>query len=259
MQGATWIILNTPDGEAVQKAADVVLREHVKDTNLVYFCQQLDRVRPRCAKELLTGLLQNNPSLEVRGNACFILATLLKEESKYGQNKEATEQAVKQYERVINEFSEVKQRGYSLATLARPELAELQKLGIGKPAPETEGEDLNGQPLKLNASRGRVTVLVFWAGHFNEAMKFRKLMDDMAGKPFDLIGVNCDDAASQDEESFKKVVWPSFKDGREGPISTLWNVHSWTSDWVLDRQGVIRYREVFDRDLRDAVNKLLEE
>ena len=259
LQCATRIILNTPDGDPVQKAAAVILRDHVSDTNLVHFCQELDRVRPSCSKELLTGLLQKNPSIEVRGNACLTLATILKSEAKYGQNKEATTRAVEQYERVINEFSSVKLSGYSLAELAKPELMELQKLIIGKPAPDTEGVDLNGQPLKLNSYRGRVTVVVFWAGQFTEAPRFHKLAEDMAGKPFALVGVNCDDDSTRKEEYVKKVTWPSFRDGRDGPISKLWNVRSWTDTWVLDREGVIRYRNVRDSDLRDAVNKLLEE
>jgi hypothetical protein len=259
LQSATWIILNTPDGPAVQEAAEVILREHVTDTNLVSLSQELDRVRPTCAQDLLAGLLQNNPSLEVRGNACFTLATLLKAEADFGGNKDATEQAIAQYQRVINEFSSVKQRGVSLAELARPELSELQRLIIGKPAPDTEGVDLSGQPLKLSTYRGRVTVVVFWAGHFTEAARFNQLVQDMAGKPFALIGVNCDNQASKDEATIQKVTWPSFKDGRDGPISTLWNVHSWSDTWVLDRRGVIRYRNLRDKALRDAVTKLLDE
>src|SRR6185312_12056081 len=58
LQSATWIVLNTPDGDAVKKAADVILRDHLNDTNLVRFCQELDRVRPSCSKELLGALLQ---------------------------------------------------------------------------------------------------------------------------------------------------------------------------------------------------------
>ena len=259
LQSATWIILNTPDGDAVKKAAEIILRDHVTDTNLVHFCQELDRVRPSCSKKLLTGLLQNNPSVEVRGNACFTLATLLKDEAKYGQNKEATAQAIEKYQQVIAEFSSVKQRGYSLAELAKPELNELQNLIIGKPAPETVGVDMNGQPMKLSDYRGKVTVVVFWAGYFNEALKFQKLNEEMARKPFALIGVNCDNKASMREEEVKKVTWPSFKDGREGPIAKLWNVNSWTDTWVLDRNGVIRYRDLRVWDVADAVNKLLAE
>jgi len=259
LQCATWIILNTPDGDAVQKAADIILREHVTDTNLVSLCQELDRVRPSCSKQLLTGLLEKNPSMEVRGNACFTLATLWKSEAKFGQNTNATAQAIENYQRVINEFSSVKQRGYSLATLAKPELNELQNLIIGKPAPETVGVDMNGRPLSLSAYRGRVVVLVFWGGQFIEALKFQKLNEEMAGKPVAFIGVNCDNAASRDEASVKKVTWPSFKDGRDGPISKLWNVNSWADTWVLDRNGVIRYRDLRPWDVQPAVEKLLAE
>jgi RNA polymerase sigma factor (sigma-70 family) len=259
LQSAIWIILNTPDGPAVQQASEVIEREHVTNTNLVFFVQELDRARPSSARVLLGALLQNNPSLDVRGNACFTLATLWKEEAKYGRNKDATEQAIKNYQRVIEEFSSVKQRGYSLAELAKPELMELQKLTIGKPAPDTEGVDLNGQPMRLSDYRGKVTVVVFWSAHFSEASRFNKLAEQMAGKPFALIGVNCDSKASKKEESWNKVTWPCFKDGRDGPIAKLWNVQSWTDTWVLDRRGVIRYRDVRDSDITDAVNKLLEE
>ncbi len=259
LQSAMWIILNTPDGDAVQKAADVILREHVTETNLATLCQELDRVRPSCSKILLTGLLEKNPSIEVRGNACFTLATLWKDDAKFGQNKEATTQAIEKYQQVIAEFRGVKQRGYSLADLAKPELNELQHLIIGQPAPDTEGVDMNGQPLKLSAYRGRVVVIMFWAGQFTEALKFQKLNEEMAGKPFAMIGVNCDNDASKDAASIAKVTWPSFKDGQQGPISKLWNSKSWTDTWILDRNGVIRYRDVRVWDVKDAVNKLLEE
>lgn len=257
LQCAAWLILNTPDGPMVQKAAEVILQNHTRDTNLVYFCQQLERLRPGCSKPLFEAILKDNPSLEVRGNACFSLATLLKSEAKYGQNKEATAQAVKYYERVIGEFGAVKQRGYSLAELARPELRELRELSIGKPAPNTEGVDLEGQPLKLSSYRGRVVVLVFWWDSFTEVRDYLKLQDKMEGKPFALIGVYGDDASTKHDKYREMVNWPSFRDGRDGPIASLWNVHSWPDVWVLDRHGIIRYRDVRWGDLEDAVNKLL--
>jgi cytochrome oxidase Cu insertion factor (SCO1/SenC/PrrC family) len=33
---------------------------------------------------------------------------------------------------------------------------------IGKPAPEIEGEDIDGNPFKLSDYRGKVVVLDFW-------------------------------------------------------------------------------------------------
>lgn len=56
------------------------------------------------------------------------------------------------------------------------------------------------------------------------------------------------------------ITWPSIWDKRSGPVSTEWLVRSWTSVWVLDRRGVIRYRGLrWGQELDDAVNRLLEE
>lgn len=258
-ENAVWIILNTPDGPEVGKAAEVILNFHTTDTNLIPLCQGLERLRPGCATNLLAAILQDNPSIQNRGNACFALATILKSEANYGTNLVLTAQAVKQYERVISEFSMVKQRGYSLAELAKPELYELQHLSIGNPAPATKGVDMEGNPLKLSDYRGQVAVVVFWSAQFSEVTQFRKLKEEMAGKPFALIGVNSDEEYSVHPDIVEKVNWPSFRDGRNGPIAKLWNSHCWPDIWVLDRQGIIRYRGLAVYELEGAVNKLLAE
>ncbi len=261
LEAATWILLNTPDGPEVQKAAEVILREHTRDTNLVHLCKELERLRHRCSKPLLEALLRDNPSADVRGTACFSLATLLKEESKYGEDKKATMEAEKLFERVIREFGRVRQRGFKLEDLAKPELSELRRLSIGQPAPEIEGEDLEGEPMKLSDYRGKVVVLAFWWPGYSEAPDHRKLVERMAGQPFAFIGVYGNDDLAKGKADVEKyrITWPSFWDKRSGPISTAWNVRSWPNVWVLDRQGVIRYRGVRGRELKDAVDTLLHE
>ena len=261
LQAATWILLNTPDGPEVEQAAEVILREHTGNTNLVYLCTELGRVRHLCSRKLLEAVLKNNPSADVRGTACFTLATLLKDEAKYGENKKATAEAEKQFERVIAEFGQVKQRGFNLKDLARPELSELRRLTIGKVAPEIEGEDLDGQPMKLSSYRGKVVVLTFWWLDYTAAPAHRKLVERMAGKPFAFIGVYGEDDLAKGKAEVEKygITWPSFRDGRDGPISKNWNVHGWPNVWVLDRRGVIRYRDVRWRELDEAVDKLLRE
>src|SRR5205814_9413887 len=139
LDAATWIMLNTPDGPEVEKAADVILKEHTRNTNLVSLCRELERLRHRCSKPLLEAILKDNPSADVQGIACFALATLLKDEAKYGQNKKAIAEAEKHFERVIAKFGQVTQQGRKLEDLARPELSELRRLTIGKPAPEIAG------------------------------------------------------------------------------------------------------------------------
>jgi peroxiredoxin len=262
LNAGVWILLNTPDGPAVEKATEVILRDHIGDTNLVYLCKELERVRHRRSKELLEAILKNNASTEVRGTACFTLATLLKDEAKYGQNKQATTQAEKQFERVINEFGQVKQRGFPLAELAKPELSELRRLTIGKRAPEVEGTDLDGRPMKLSDYRGKVVVLTFWwSDSFSTFPEHRKLVERMAGKPVAFIGVYGDDDLAAGKADVEKygMTWPSFWDKHGGRIAKDWNVRGWPSIWVIDPKGVIRYREVRGSDLSEAVDKLLRE
>jgi RNA polymerase sigma factor (sigma-70 family) len=173
----------------------------------------------------------------------------------------ATAAAVKNFERVITEFGQVRQRGYRLADLATPELSELRRPIIGKPAPEIDGADLDGQPMKLSDYRGKVVVLVFWWPGYSEALEHRKLVERLAGKPFALLGVYGDDDLARAQADVEKygITWPSFRDRRDGPISTEWNVRSWPNLWVLDRRGTIRYRDVRWQALTDAVDKLLGE
>lgn len=261
LNAATWILLNTPDGPEVEKAADVILHEHTRDPGLLKLVTDLERVRHRCSKALLETVLNENPSSDVRGTACLTLASLLKDEARFGANRPVTAQAMKQFERAIVEFGQVRQRGYKLADLARPELMELRSLTLGNSAPEIDGENLEGQPMKLSDYRGKVVVLVFWWSGYNEALEHRKLLERLAGKPFAILGVYGDDDLTRAKTDIEKygILWPSFRDRRDGPISKAWNVRSWPNLWVLDARGVIRYRGIRGQELDKAIDALLGE
>jgi RNA polymerase sigma factor (sigma-70 family) len=257
---AQWILLNSPDGREVEKAAEVILQEHIQETNLVTIAQQLERMRHRCTTNLLQAMLEQNPDPRVRGNACLTLATLRKEAAEFGENKAATAEAERLFERVEAEFGSVKKDGKTLSELARPELFELRRLSIGNPALEIEGEDLEGDSLKLSNYKGKVVVLRFWADCCVPS-DLKKIEEKMAGKPVQLIGVNCDITLKRAQAVVDKqeITWPSFNDGRDGPIATAWNVNSWPTTFVLDRRGIIRFRNPLGPSLAQAVDELLGE
>ncbi len=262
-EAAQWILLNSPDGADVEKAAGVILQIHIQRPDLVKLTQELERMRHQCSSNLLQAMVDQNPAQEVRGNACLALATLRKDAAEYGKNQQAAAESVRLYERVIAEFGQVKQRGYPLAELARPELSELRRLTIGKAAPEIDGCDLYGRPMKLSHYRGKVVTLLFWSAFSpseHEARESRRLVEQMDGKPFVLLGIpSCDrpeDAKNAAETN--QMNWPSFQDTRGGPISKSYNVKSWPTVFVLDRQGIIRYRGLHHRsEIAAAVDKLL--
>jgi len=264
LDAAQWILSNTPDGPAVEEAAAVILEDHIDDTNLVLMCQELERLRPRCSRKLLEALLDKNPSIDVRGNACLALATLRKADAKYGANQQATTEAQNLFQRVIADFGQVKCNGSALADLAKPELDELRRLTIGKPAPDTEGQDLDGRPLKLSDYRGRVVMLIFWGergGCRPQIPPLLKLLDRHNGKPFAIVGVYCDDDAAQGKAIADELgmVWPSFQDGRSGPISRAWNNNQWPVFDIIDAKGIIRFRNLSHVEAPGVVDALMKD
>ncbi|MCB9868649.1 MAG: TlpA family protein disulfide reductase [Planctomycetes bacterium] len=86
-------------------------------------------------------------------------------------------------------------------------------------------------------------------------------MKRLKDKPFALIGVNSD----RDRDQIKKVMkqkeitWRSFWNGggTQGPISTAWNVSGWPTIYVLDENGVIRFKNVREHAMDEAVDSLL--
>jgi peroxiredoxin len=250
LEAATWILLNTPDGPEVEQAASVITNQHLMNTNLLVLCDGLERMRPRCATNLLSALMSGNPEAEIRGRACWTLAGLWKDAADYGRNQAAAVMAEKLYERVLREFGQLKcpknakPGARTLADLAEPELSELRRLGIGKTAPNIQGFDLEGQPMSLADYRGRVVLLVFWISGCSEAPHLRKLLEELEGKPFVVLGVNCDNKREKAQADIDKygITWRSFWDKRNGPIAQQWNVTSWADFWVIDADGVIRVR-----------------
>ena len=88
----------------------------------------------------------------------------------------------------------------------------------------------------------------------------RSLVKRLANQPFALIGVNSDPkdkviAARQRE----RITWRSFWDGGDtsGPIASAWNVTAWPVIYILDDQGVIRYKGLRGPAMDEAVDRLL--
>ena len=92
----------------------------------------------------------------------------------------------------------------------------------------------------------------------------RSLVEELKDQPFALIGVNSD----KDKTVLRKrmteenITWRSFWNGPEGtggPISSQWNVRGWPTIYVLDHNGVIRYKNKRGEELEAAVKTLLAE
>jgi hypothetical protein len=92
----------------------------------------------------------------------------------------------------------------------------------------------------------------------------RSLVKRLADEPFALIGVNSDRdlAKLKPRLEEEQITWRSFWNGPEGtrgPISKAWNVSSWPTIYVLDADGVIRFKNVRGEAMDKAVDELLAE
>jgi thiol-disulfide isomerase/thioredoxin len=181
------------------------------------------------------------------------------------------QEARKAFDKVVKEYPDATSADgtFRLAEKAKAELAwiaNIPDLKIGRIAPDVVGEDLDGKPLRLSAYRGKVVVLCFWGTWCSPCMAMvpdeRKLVKRMEGKPFALLGVDCDQAEDRDKARKaardEKMTWPSFWDkGNNGPIQTRYNVDYYPTVYVLDDGGAIRYIDVRGEDLDRAVDALL--
>jgi peroxiredoxin len=90
----------------------------------------------------------------------------------------------------------------------------------------------------------------------------RSLVKRLEGKPFALLGINSDPKQRLREVMKKEnITWRSWWDGgnTRGPIAKAWNVKGWPTTYVIDAKGVIRSRDVRDKEMDRAVDKLLKE
>ena len=89
----------------------------------------------------------------------------------------------------------------------------------------------------------------------------RSLVTRLQGKPFALVGVNYD----KDKEYFKRIQkaarisWRSWWDGDSGLIGKTYQIRGLPTVYVIDPQGMIRFKNIEGKQLDQAVDRLLAE
>ena len=172
-----------------------------------------------------------------------------------------------------------------LPVVARVHLDELQRLSVGKPAPEIEGVDLDGQPMKLSDFRGKVVVLSIprfdiqgIADPSEQAAQrltiFRGSLPSSRASRWPCwaspqpiatgTGKLSSRAACRSDSGGTPTGRVSPNTGavwgpRPGPIHTTWDAAE-PNIYVIDAHGVIRHTRLFVRGtLEKAVATILKE
>ena len=107
-------------------------------------------------------------------------------------------------------------------------------------------EDAHGNTIEKNDYKGQVTVINFWATWcppcVQEIPSLNRLKKKMKGLPFELISINYAEEKKTILEFMKKVnvEFPVLLD-KDGGFAKKWNVITYPSTFIIDKEGKIKY------------------
>ena len=90
----------------------------------------------------------------------------------------------------------------------------------------------------------------------------KEMVEKFKDRPFAFIGINSDGDRSVVQKILKEngITWRNAVDGStSGPLATSWNVRGWPTIYIIDSKGVIRARNLRDKEMEDKVDELLKE
>ena len=188
-----WIVENVRGRSETTRALELLKSTHVDSQRLGPACGHVARSHSLAAEALLRALLEKNPHVEVKAQACYYLALLLDSEATivdqlkaepdlaprvlqyygrdYGKHlasldaDELANRRERVYETMLKSFPSVTVRGTTLDKVAEQALFGIRHLAVGRIAPDIQGEDIFGKEFKLSDYRGKVVMLTFW-GHW---------------------------------------------------------------------------------------------
>jgi hypothetical protein len=195
LDALVWVVQNVQaqGKDTVRaRALDILAKDHAKSDKVGAILQMLGNGAGGKQNEvLLRAVLDQNPSRDVQAQACLSLAEYLKNIASYAQmlkdrpaiapalenflgkdtfaglkqldTGKVDKQVEELFERAADKYGDVKlPDGSTVGAKVKPELFEIRHLSVGKPAPEIEGEDLDGKKFKLSDYKGKVVLLDFW-------------------------------------------------------------------------------------------------
>ncbi len=127
----------------------------------------------------------------------------------------------------------------------------------GDKAPAFTLPALNGRPVSLSDFRGKVVMVHFWATWcppcVEELPTLVPLNQSLAGKDFEMLAVSVDEGGAEAVTSFmhrNNLNVPVLLDTAH-EISSHYGTYKFPETYILDREGIVRYKIIGPRDWRD--------
>jgi peroxiredoxin len=119
-------------------------------------------------------------------------------------------------------------------------------------APDFSLKDFSGREIRLSSLRGSVVLVNFWATWCPtcvvEMPSMEKLVTSTKGKNFRLLAVSVDDDWPQVRQFFKKGTPLEIVLDSQRSVPALYGTEKFPETFIVDKDGMIRYFVVSDRD-----------
>ena len=155
----------------------------------------------------------------------------------------------------------------SLTSMVRPAPAPASTADIGQPVPPLRLPLVGGGEQDLEAYRGRVVLLNFWATWCEpckaEMPAFERAQQRYRDRGLTVLGVNFQERDDEIAAFMQQVgvTFPSVVD-RTGEVTRNWRATGLPTTFLIDRQGIIRDVRVgafTDAMLEERLTKLLDQ
>lgn len=187
---------------------------------------------------------------------------------------EETESGIKMLESLKKDFPETTQgkQAEEMITSIKKKIetdarvAEIQKgLAVGKPFPDFNEKDLNGNPLSVSQFKGKVVLVDFWATWCGpciaELPNVLQTYEKYNKQGFEIIGISLD--RTEDKlTSFvrkRKMTWPHYFDGDawQSKLVAKYGIQGIPATFLIDQEGNIAAKNLRGPALEEEVAKLL--
>ncbi|MGB6222416.1 peroxiredoxin family protein [Haloferula sp.] len=232
--------------EQVEAVRREVGQHHIKSSKLAPMCMALVACGDNQAMSLLRRIEKENPDKTVRGVAALGIAML---DKNLGDDPRVMAERLSMLRKAIIDAADVVIDGSSVAKMAEDELYIIMNLSKGRVAPDLNGVDSGGRPMKLSDYSGKVVMLLFWnsgnegADGVIDMIRSVRADERFAGKQFEVVGVNSDSRETLrdlQQRPTAPVDWPNFSDP-ENKLGNEYRVGSWPFVYVLNGEREIRF------------------
>ncbi len=138
--------------------------------------------------------------------------------------------------------------------ITREKGQEVKIIGVADKAPEFSLPAVDGKPISLSGYRGKVVMVHFWATWcppcVEEMPTLETLYRALRGKDFEVLAISADEDGAGAVTAFmrkNRLSLPVLFDPG-GTVASSYGTFKLPETYIVDREGVVRYKELGARD-----------